>query len=765
MRDHHSVRMRGALACMVFLVAGLVLSDKAGAASKNAEVLPLIVRGADGKPVADALIAVFSQTGEHSVVQSDGDGRFSMEVAPGAYQLGASGTAGVGGAPPLSLAAGDNDPIEVTLAPGTQTLTGKVTDQQGRGHGGVLAVVGTSDERVYPTRTADDGTWSLTIPPAEQYMAVLQSPGGQRVMAMIEDPNATIESTLNRDGAAPAAAIEWIRKHHVPLSTVEAGQGLDDMAALDSMFAEATVVGLGETTHGTREFFQMKHRMLEYLVERHGFTVFGIEANRTECRAINDYIQTGNGDPKEALAGIYFWTWNTHEVLDLIEWMRAYNASHPKKLQFVGFDAQTPDVAARNVDAFLAKVDASAPERAAVALFGQPWNAERFAALSKKEQAATVTALDQLAQRFEDNKKAWTTATSADDFADAREDLTVVRQVQLQRAAPGMESFSVRDRAMADNVLLMHMDGRGVWSDGTDVLDASGAGSHGTVISDGGPIELTDGVFGTAIDDHLASRISIPTDGADGLWFGEGDFTWSLWFRMDNACQQNHVYMGVDNNQDSGDLWPHLWLGCTDDQWEECSGTVDAPRGGGVLRSQHSTSGDGAFYCSDSAIDDGLWHHIAVTKQGHLDSTVRLYLDGQLEYEGAGSFAGPIEYPDAPDFTIGAFSRGTYPSEGVFDEAAIWSRSLSSQEIIAVYARGALSLSVSVRVCDEPECADEPAFATAYLDPAEALAPGSELPLSLSPGRYVQYQVRMARPAAGNTLGPALRQVTLRGMI
>jgi erythromycin esterase len=62
--------------------------------------------------------------------------------------------------------------------------------------------------------------------------------------------------------------------------------------------------------------------MLEFLVERMGFTVFGIEANWPESLAINDYVLNGNGDPAEALAGLYFWTWNTKEVLDMIQWMR-----------------------------------------------------------------------------------------------------------------------------------------------------------------------------------------------------------------------------------------------------------------------------------------------------------------------------------------------------------------------------------------------------------------------------------------------------------
>ena len=42
---------------------------------------------------------------------------------------------------------------------------------------------------------------------------------------------------------------------------------------------DAKVVGLGEATHGTRDFFQMKHRIFRYLVEKSQHKVIGFEAD------------------------------------------------------------------------------------------------------------------------------------------------------------------------------------------------------------------------------------------------------------------------------------------------------------------------------------------------------------------------------------------------------------------------------------------------------------------------------------------------------
>ena len=154
--------------------------------------------------------------------------------------------------------------------------------------------------------------------------------------------------------AAQDPVVAWIRSQAVPLKTVAAGNGFADMEPLKKMIGDARIVALGEATHGTREFFQLKHRMLEFLATEMGFTIFSIEANMPEAYRINDYVLTGAGDPADLLRGMYFWTWDTEEVLEMIRWMRRYNEAGKGKLEFTGFDMQTPTVAMRIVQDFVA---------------------------------------------------------------------------------------------------------------------------------------------------------------------------------------------------------------------------------------------------------------------------------------------------------------------------------------------------------------------------------------------------------------------------
>lgn len=161
---------------------------------------------------------------------------------------------------------------------------------------------------------------------------------------------------------ATPARIDWVRRNAIVFDTVKAGHGFRDLQPLKRLVGEARIVALGEPTHGSREVFQMKHRLLEFLVEEMGFSVFSIEANMPESFRVNDYVLRGEGSTRELIHGMYFWTWATEEVRDMVEWMRHHNAEPDAsrkgpRVTFTGFDVQTPDVATKVVTGFVEKAD------------------------------------------------------------------------------------------------------------------------------------------------------------------------------------------------------------------------------------------------------------------------------------------------------------------------------------------------------------------------------------------------------------------------
>jgi erythromycin esterase len=152
---------------------------------------------------------------------------------------------------------------------------------------------------------------------------------------------------------------DWVRSHAIRLQSVEAGHGFDDMQPLVGVVGDAKIVALGEATHGTREFFQLKHRMVEFLASRMGFTIFSIEANMPEAYRLNDFVLKGEGDPKQLLKGMYFWTWDTEEFLNMVLWMREFNRQGKGRIEFTGFDMQNPKLAMKIVQSFVATNDKS----------------------------------------------------------------------------------------------------------------------------------------------------------------------------------------------------------------------------------------------------------------------------------------------------------------------------------------------------------------------------------------------------------------------
>ena len=236
-----------------------------------------------------------------------------------------------------------------------------------------------------------------------------------------------------------------LRANAIPLRHVEAGNGFADLQPLKQVWKDVRVIGLGEITHGTREFFQVKHRLLEFLVREMGFTAIAIEASYSNTQPINDFVLHGKGDRASALTGQGWIVWDTEELAALLDWMRAYNATVPdlNKVRFHGMDVYWNEVGQRQVLAFLRR---AAPDRllAADSLF--QLIAREEAKRPVQDTAALATArpaLQSLAAYLGERKDALIARSSASEFESAVQHLEVMRRALTPNA---------RANAMADNL-------------------------------------------------------------------------------------------------------------------------------------------------------------------------------------------------------------------------------------------------------------------------------------------------------------------------
>jgi len=231
-----------------------------------------------------------------------------------------------------------------------------------------------------------------------------------------------------------------------PISSVDPEQqGNDDLKVLNGLVGNSKVVALGEVTHGSSEIYQLKDRMYRYLAQNKGYDIFSLEASMPEAYNINQYVVHGEGDPKALLKGMYFWTWQTEEMLSIVNWMKEYNSQNEKKIQFSGFDMQFYQGALANLKKDFSKYqfpENDVNELSAMLIEIQTKTSQKKSGhtlVSKKQKENIDTLLNNTKKRAE----------KIPAGIDRKWFLQNVRIIEQYLA----KSYSTRDKLMAENVM------------------------------------------------------------------------------------------------------------------------------------------------------------------------------------------------------------------------------------------------------------------------------------------------------------------------
>ena len=291
--------------------------------------------------------------------------------------------------------------------------------------------------------------------------------------------------------------VAWLHANAVPFATTVPGGDYADLEALRAIVGDARIVALGEATHGTAEFFTVKHRILEFLVKEMGFTALGMEAAWAESHDVDAFVRTGAGDDEVLLSNLYFWTWNTAEVRDMIRWMRRHNqaAGDGSLVGFHGFDMQFSRAAMDRVEAFLAGVDPAAADSAATlyACFRNFQDAPRGGrATDYRAQPASTRAHCRAGVHaayglVEQGRTAWAAAAGEDAYERALRAARVVVQNEDARSVLSTpEGYGLRDLYMAENA---------AW-----LLERAGPGARIVLWAHNGHIARREGWMGWHLD-------------------------------------------------------------------------------------------------------------------------------------------------------------------------------------------------------------------------------------------------------------------------
>lgn len=156
---------------------------------------------------------------------------------------------------------------------------------------------------------------------------------------------------------AQSELVKELNQNIIEVKTISPDSSFYDLSNLENNLIGKSIIGLGEATHGTHEFFVYKHRLLKYLVIEEEFRVFIIEGDFVGSQVMYDYVVHGEGTINDGLMGIGYGIWFRQEFVELIEWMKEYNIDKPlqDKIKFYGCDIVSGRMAAKEVMEYLTR--------------------------------------------------------------------------------------------------------------------------------------------------------------------------------------------------------------------------------------------------------------------------------------------------------------------------------------------------------------------------------------------------------------------------
>jgi erythromycin esterase-like protein/predicted phosphoribosyltransferase len=266
-------------------------------------------------------------------------------------------------------------------------------------------------------------------------------------------------------------------------------EGLDEIV---ERCAKSRVVMLGEATHGTKEFYELRRMISQRLIADHGFSFIAVEGDWPDCRKLNDYIREGTGGTARRILHSFnrwpTWMWANEETVHLIEWMRKGTAG------FYGLDVYSLFESLDVVKSYLRRLDSKMSEKLAnrYACF-EPFGRNEIAyakSLVKFPMGCEEDVIFGLRQLLRIRLEEQAEYTESELF-DLQQNARIIQNAEHYyriMLAGGPESWNLRDHHMLEtlDLLLERSNGKGiVWAHNTHIGDY-----HATEMVESGYINL-----------------------------------------------------------------------------------------------------------------------------------------------------------------------------------------------------------------------------------------------------------------------------------
>jgi erythromycin esterase-like protein len=262
---------------------------------------------------------------------------------------------------------------------------------------------------------------------------------------------------------------------------------------------DSRFVLIGESSHGTQEFYQARIEISQQLIEKKGFMAIAIEGDWPDAYRIHRYLH-GKGDTnnwEDALCDFKrfpTWMWRNTTLPPFIKWLRSYNdnsASPKNKIGFYGLDLYSLYSSMEAVIHYLSTVDPEAAKQARLRyacfdnLKGDP-QTYGYLTSSGIKKSCVKESIDQLLElqhhAFDYVKQDG--LASEDEYFYATQNARLVKNAEKYYRSMfegHVTSWNVRDTHMAEtlSVLADHLENRWakpakiiVWAHNSHVGDA-----------------------------------------------------------------------------------------------------------------------------------------------------------------------------------------------------------------------------------------------------------------------------------------------------
>lgn len=300
-------------------------------------------------------------------------------------------------------------------------------------------------------------------------------------LSLQAQPTAVISDTSNK------SIVDWARTHSFFLQNTEPEIGDSDLNPFVKLIKTAGVVALGEPAHGFHEPLSFRNRMFRFLVKKLDFTTIALETDFAKSSIANNYVNGGTSSVWQAAKALSSIADPTKEDIELLQWMRSYNAdpAHKLKIKLYGMDVQliglpgSTEPGHASIDEalmYLARMDSESYSRfrSALSPYLDRLSVANYPLLSDLEHNSLSATLDDMIALFEHQKMEFLTSGTKAAYEWAYRNAVAARQRDrivrlLPPEIPGTipaeawRSFCARDASMAENVLWMLNQGERVF--------------------------------------------------------------------------------------------------------------------------------------------------------------------------------------------------------------------------------------------------------------------------------------------------------------